>query len=58
ENAEIKLAENNAHISASGRHEISNGVSFPFLDEAKQALVQFKNKEVQYVQLALDVNKE
>lgn len=62
-NAEQELVEMNksdakTEIHVNTRHTHMTGIHFPLTDEAFDKLEEFQRKEIIYVQLAIDVDKE
>ncbi|PIK54199.1 Twinfilin-1 [Apostichopus japonicus] len=53
-----ELEGGRAHISVDSKHETMKSVGFPVVREALEALRDFKNKKVNYVQLLLDITAE
>lgn len=54
----IKQTEVNAHINIDTKAQTLQGIAFPLSDDAQEALVQFSNKEILYVQLSVDLQGE
>jgi len=58
ERAEIKRAEVNTDIGVDTRHKTLQGLAFPLTAKAIDALNNFKSKQLNYVQLKIDIEKE
>ncbi|XP_021957247.1 twinfilin [Folsomia candida] len=56
--AELKKTETKTDISVDSRHQTLTGVMFPLTEKAYSALGRFKNKEVNYVQLKIELDQE
>eukprot|EP01134_Creolimax_fragrantissima_P005205 CFRG5205T1 len=54
----INNDEKSTHVSASGRHEVSKSVYFPYDDNVREAVEKLRDGGCQYVQMAIDVKKE
>ncbi|XP_075713154.1 twinfilin-1 [Rhinoderma darwinii] len=55
---QIKLKETQTEVSVDTKHQTLQGVAFPVERNAFQALDQLKNKELNYVQLKIDIINE
>ncbi|XP_078138154.1 twinfilin-1b [Centroberyx gerrardi] len=55
---QIKLNEVQTDIGVDSKQQTLSGVSFPMQREALQALEQFRNKKINYVQLEIDFRNE
>uniref|UniRef100_A0A8C5REI3 Twinfilin-1 n=1 Tax=Laticauda laticaudata TaxID=8630 RepID=A0A8C5REI3_LATLA len=55
---QIKISEVETEVSVDTKHQALQGVAFPVAQDALQALEKLKNKELNYVQLQIDMNNE
>ncbi|XP_058273679.1 twinfilin-1-like isoform X2 [Hemibagrus wyckioides] len=55
---QIKLSEVQTDIHLDTKHQTLQGVAFPMQRDAIEALEQFRNKRINYVQLEIDFPKE
>ncbi|KAK3517829.1 hypothetical protein QTP70_021020 [Hemibagrus guttatus] len=55
---QIKLSEVQTDIHLDTKHQTLQGVAFPMQRDALEALEQFRNKSINYVQLEIDFPKE
>ncbi|XP_066490048.1 twinfilin-1 isoform X1 [Tiliqua scincoides] len=55
---QIKISEVQTEVSVDTKHQTLQGVAFPIVKEAIQALEKLKNKQLNYVQLQIDMKKE
>ncbi|XP_060545045.1 twinfilin-1-like isoform X2 [Pantherophis guttatus] len=55
---QIKISEVQIEVSVDTKHQTLQGVAFPVAQDALQALEKLKNKELNYVQLQIDMNNE
>jgi twinfilin-like protein len=55
---EIKQAESRVEVSVDTKHNTLSSLAFPFHQTALDALEDYQNKAVDYVQLAIDVSGE
>lgn len=55
---QIKLSEVQTDISVDSKQQTLPGVAFPLHGDAVDALKRFRNKEINYVQLKIDFEKE
>ncbi|KAM6438071.1 twinfilin-1 isoform 2-T2 [Liasis olivaceus] len=55
---QIKISEVQTEVSVDTKHQTLQGVAFPIAQDALQALEKLKNKELNYVQLQIDMNNE
>uniref|UniRef100_A0A2D4FNI2 Twinfilin-1 n=2 Tax=Micrurus corallinus TaxID=54390 RepID=A0A2D4FNI2_MICCO len=55
---QIKISEVETEVSVDTKHQTLQGVAFPVAQDALQALEKLKNKELNYVQLQIDMNNE
>ncbi|XP_077459551.1 twinfilin-2 [Stigmatopora argus] len=54
----IKLTEVTSENSVDSKHQTLQGLAFPMQETARQALRQFAQKKINYLQLRLDVERE
>ncbi|XP_034984024.1 twinfilin-1 [Zootoca vivipara] len=55
---QIKINEVQTDVSVDTKHQTLQGVAFPIAKEALQALEKLKNKQLNYVQLQIDMKNE
>ncbi|XP_077194738.1 twinfilin-1 isoform X1 [Paroedura picta] len=55
---QIKINEVQTEVSVDTKHQTLQGVAFPIAKEALQALEELKNKQLNYVQLQIDMKNE
>ncbi|KAJ8257382.1 hypothetical protein GJAV_G00185000 [Gymnothorax javanicus] len=55
---QIKINEVKTEISVESKHQTLQGLAFPLQAEARHALQQLKQRQVNYVQLRLDTERE
>ncbi|XP_042326306.1 twinfilin-1 [Sceloporus undulatus] len=55
---QIKINEVQTEVSVDTKHQTLQGVAFPIANEALQALEKLKNKQLNYVQLQIDMKNE
>uniref|UniRef100_A0ABM5GFW7 Twinfilin-1 n=1 Tax=Pogona vitticeps TaxID=103695 RepID=A0ABM5GFW7_9SAUR len=55
---QIKISEVQTEVSVDTKHQTLQGVAFPIAKEALQALEKLKNKQLNYVQLQIDMKNE
>ncbi|XP_060108621.1 twinfilin-1 [Heteronotia binoei] len=55
---QIKIKEIQTEVSVDTKHQTLQGVAFPIAKEALQALEELKNKQLNYVQLQIDMKNE
>jgi len=56
--AEIKRTETNIDIGVDSKQQTLKGVMFPMTDKAYSAVKKFKDKQISYAQLKIDIDKE
>lgn len=54
----IKEAENNVDIGVDTRHKTHSGLSFPLTDDLQDAVGRFRNGELNYMQLRINLKDE
>ncbi|XP_019398895.1 PREDICTED: twinfilin-1 [Crocodylus porosus] len=54
----IKINEVQTDVGIDSKHQTLQGVAFPIAKEALQALEKLKNKQINYVQLQIDIKNE
>ncbi|XP_069045714.1 twinfilin-2 isoform X2 [Lepisosteus oculatus] len=55
---QIKINEVKTEISVESKHQTLQGLAFPLQKEAQQALLQLRQRKINYVQLRLDTERE
>ncbi|XP_044279039.1 twinfilin-1 [Varanus komodoensis] len=55
---QIRINEGRTEVSVDSKHQTLQGVAFPIAKDAVQALEKLKNKQLNYVQLQIDMQNE
>ncbi len=51
-------AQSHVEVAVDTKHQTMSGIAFPFTEEAKAGLAEYKAEKTNYVQLSIDTSKE